>query len=101
MMKMNSIGAYRSLTNKYTDYRKELKNTVFHTKKQSLNDSVSSIFSENGKTTLLNQHLGNNKSNKNGPVELQHWNLPPRYMEIFDNTSDIFKEIQLKCKIII
>ncbi len=101
MIKMNSLGAFRSLTNKYTEYRKEYKNSAFTSRtkdkqdrQQSLNDSGSCL-NENGKTSLLNL-----KMNKKGPLELQHWNLPPRYMEIFDNTSDIFKDVQLKCIVI-
>jgi len=94
-MKMNSIGTFRSLNNRYQDLRKEFKNKSFSQRKMSLNDSGSCL-NETGKTTLLqNTH----KSNK-GPVELQHWNLPPKYMELFDKTSDIFKEIQLKCKMV-
>lgn len=91
MIKMNSLGAFRSLNNKYSEYRKEFKNSSYNPKRQSLDDS-SGCLNETKKSNLL---PGTTKST--GPLELQHWNLPPRYMEIFENTSDIFKEIQLKC----
>ena len=94
MIKMNSLGSFRNLTNRFIEFKKENKNQTFkpNPRKQSLNDSGSCL-NENGNTTLLQ----NNQKNK-GPLELVHWNLPPKYMEIFDNTSDMFKEFQLKCK---
>lgn len=39
-----------------------------------------------------------NNSHRNSHLELQHWNLPPKYIEIFEKTIDINKEIQIKCK---
>jgi len=92
-MKINHIRAFISLNTRYGEHRKEFKTQSYTPRKQSLNDSGSCL-NETGKTTLLQ----NNQSYPQGPVELQHWNLPPKYMELFDNTSDMFKEIQLKCK---
>jgi len=93
---MNSIGGFRNLNNRYYEHRKEFKNQSFSKgggRQQSLNDSGLCL-NENKKSPFLNTN-----PNKTGPLELQHWNLPPKYMEIFDNTSDLFKEFQLKCKL--
>ena len=94
MIKMNSLGAFRNLNSRYHEYRKEFKNPSYpqNRRQQSLNDSGMCL-NETKKTNLLQ----NSSSSKKGPLELQHWNLPPKYMEIFDNTSDMFKEFQLKC----
>ena len=29
---------------------------------------------------------------------MSNWYLPPRYVEVFDSTNDIFKELLMKCK---
>lgn len=30
---------------------------------------------------------------------MQNMMLPPKYVELFDSTNDIFKELLIKCKI--
>lgn len=37
------------------------------------------------------------QSQRNTHLELQHWNLPPKYVETFEKTIDIHKEVQIKC----
>jgi hypothetical protein len=38
-------------------------------------------------------------SNREGRVELPNWHLPPKYMDLFDNSKDIFKELYIKCNV--
>lgn len=36
--------------------------------------------------------------NRPSNLELQHWSLPPKYVEKFQSTVDTIKEIQMNCK---
>jgi hypothetical protein len=35
---------------------------------------------------------------QNEKLELASWHLPPKYMELYDKSNDILKELYIKCK---
>lgn len=95
MSKYSSLGIIRNLTKAYTDIRK---NQIKDTKKVNLNDS-GSIINDNGK--MKYNSTNNNQfsliSKSDNKLELVAWHLPPKYVEKFEITLDILKELSLKC----
>jgi len=72
-----------------------------HRRIPSLNDRRS-ILNDKGKisTHCLKTSLISSES-KNDSMELHAYKLPPKYMEKYDISNDIIKELYIKCKHII
>lgn len=96
MSKYSSLGVIRNLSKVYAELRK---NQIKDTKKVNLNDS-GSIINDNGKMKYNSPN--NNQfsliSKNDNKLELVAWHLPPKYVEKFETTLDVLKELSLKCK---
>jgi len=79
-----SLGIINDLSLKYLKIKeiyKKNKNDML----SSFESSMKDLISDKGKDSLLN----------NNQYELSIWHLPPKYIEMYDQTNDLFKECEI------
>ena len=79
-----SFGIINDLSSKYLKIKeiyKKNKNDML----SSFESSMKDLISDKGKDSLLN----------NNQYELSIWHLPPKYIEMYDQTNDLFKECEI------
>jgi len=84
-----SLGIINDLSSKYYKIKEIYKKNNLYKQNEMLSSfesSMKDLISDKGKDSLLNN---------NSPYELSIWHIPPKYIEMYDQSNDLFKECEL------